>query len=65
MTEIIFKSQVKIFFPFKQIHCNNYIKKIKLEKSIEHYKKIIGSKQSFLKYIDAELYSFIVDNFNY
>lgn len=42
----------------------DYIKKIKLEKSIEHYKKIIGSKQSFLKYIDEELYSFIVDNFN-
>lgn len=42
----------------------DYIKKIKLEKSIEHYKKIIGSKQSFLKYIDEELYSLIVDNFN-
>lgn len=42
----------------------NYIKKIKLEKSIEHYKKIIGNKQSFIKYIDKELYSFIKDNFN-
>ncbi len=42
----------------------DYIKQIKLDKSIEYYKKIIASKQSFLKYIDEELYSFIVDNFN-
>ena len=42
----------------------DYIKQIKLEKSIEHYKKIIGSKQSFQKYVGEEIYTFIKDNFN-
>ena len=43
---------------------SDYIKQIKLEKIIEHYKKIIKNKELFNKFVDEELSKYIIEQFN-
>lgn len=42
----------------------DYIKKIKIEKPLDHYKKIINDKKIFLEHIDEKTYTYMITQFN-